>query len=164
METKMDGHSSQETPQVRRRWFRRASLFVVLFLLIGTCVAGGMYLIQRDSVPNVTTQRPFMGEFATDIVERGELESSANLDLRCEISSSEGVRILEILSEGTAVNPGDVIVQLDDSTLQKDLATQKIAVNTAEAALKKAQNELSAAEIARKEYEEGTYVQDEQKL
>ena len=117
---------------------------VVIALLTICGAAGGaaVYTMRSDAIVDVTTQRPVVGEFFTDIVERGELESSANVELRCEVASSEGVRILEIVAEGTPVAVGDVIVQLDDSTLQKDLATQKIAVNTAEAAFSKATNEV----------------------
>lgn len=113
---------------------------------------------------DVTTQRPIVGEFVTDIVERGELESSANVELRCEVASADGVRILEIVAEGSVVAEGDVIVQLDDSTLRKDLAAQKILVNNAEAALSKATNDQAAAVISRKEYDVGIFVQEEQKL
>lgn len=144
---------------------RRGPLVVIAFLTV-CCAAGGatVYSLRGDAVVNVTTQRPVVGEFFTDIVERGELESSANVELRCEVASAEGVRILEIVAEGTPVAKDEVVVQLDDSTLRKDLATQKIAVNTAEAALSKATNDHAAAVIAHKEYELGTFVQDEQKL
>ena len=139
---------------------------MVLAFLTVCCAAGGaaVYSLRGEAVANVTTQRPVVGEFFTDIVERGELESSANVELRCEVASAEGVRILEIVAEGTPVAKDEVVVQLDDSTLRKDLAAQKIAVNTAEAALSKATNDHAAAVIARKEYELGTFVQDEQKL
>ncbi len=138
---------------------------MIAFLTI-CCAAGGaaVYTMRSDAIVDVTTQRPVVGEFFTDIVERGELESAANVELRCEVASSEGVRILEIVAEGTPVAAGDVVVQLDDSTLRKDLATQKIAVNTAEAAFSKATNDHAAALIALKEYELGTFVQEEQKL
>ena len=157
----MNSERSRRPTRKRPRW-----PLVVIALLTICGVAGGaaVYTMRRDAVVQVTTQRPVVGEFFTDIVERGELESSANVELRCEVASSEGVRILEIVAEGTPVVAGDVVVQLDDSTLQKDLTTQKIAVNTAEAAFSKATNDHAAAEIARKEYELGTFVQDEQKL
>ncbi len=123
-----------------------------------------MYSLRGEALVEVMTQRPVVREFVNDIVERGELESSANVELRCEVASSEGVRILEIVAEGSPVAAGDVLVQLDDSTLRKDLAAQKIAVNNAEAALSKATNDHAAALIARKEYEVGLFVQEEQKL
>ena len=144
---------------------RRGPLMVLAFLSI--CGAGGgalWFSLRGDAVVDVMTQRPVIGEFVNDIVERGELESSANVDLRCEIASADGVRIVEIVPEGTPVAAGEVIVQLDDSTLRKDLTAQKIAVNNAEAALSKATNDYAAALIARKEYDLGIFVQEEQKL
>ena len=161
-------HEGGMNPELQRRpkrKRRRWPLVVIAFLTI-CCAAGGaaVYTMRSDAIVDVTTQRPVVGEFFTDIVERGELESAANVELRCEVASSEGVRILEIVAEGTPVAAGDVVVQLDDSTLRKDLATQKIAVNTAEAAFSKATNDHAAALIALKEYELGTFVQEEQKL
>ena len=145
---------------VRRR-------LVIVIVLLCVCVAAGwgvVYAFRGDSNAQVITRRPLVGEFAVDIIERGDVESSMNTELRCEIASADGVRILEIIAEGTLVKPGDTVVQLDDSTIQKDLNAQRIAVNTAEAAKSKAENELEAEQIALKEYQEGTFVQDKQKL
>lgn len=144
---------------------RRGVLFVLAFLIVVGSVGGfTIYSLRGEAIVDVTTQRPIVGEFAHDIVERGELESSSNVELRCEIASAEGVRILEIVSEGSPVKKDDVLVELDDSTLRKDLAAQKILVNNAEAALSKATNDHAAASIARREYDLGTFVQEEQKL
>ncbi len=150
---------SERTGRVRRR------LLLVVSVVSAIALIGGYVYSQRDDdTLEIITRRPIVGEFVNDIVERGEVESSSNIELRCEVSSAQGVRILEIVDEGTPVNVGDVLVQLDDSSIRKDLTTQEIAVNTAQAAYSKAKNDFDAAEIARKEYEEGTFVQDEQKL
>ena len=164
MARREDGSNPELQRRPRRKRRRWPLVVIALLTICGAAGGAAVYTMRSDAIVDVTTQRPVVGEFFTDIVERGELESSANVELRCEVASSEGVRILEIVAEGTPVAVGDVIVQLDDSTLQKDLATQKIAVNTAEAAFSKATNDHAAAEIARKEYELGTFVQDEQKL
>jgi HlyD family secretion protein len=152
-------------PQARAGGIRRR-LLVVLGVFVGLFAIGGgvVYSFRAEAAVQVITRRPIVGEFVTDIVERGDVESSSNVELRCEISSADGVRILEIVPEGTLVNPGDVVVQLDNSTIKKDLTAQKILVNTADAAFSKARNDLDAAVIARKEYELGTFVQEEQKL
>lgn len=157
------------SPPARRK-LPRTSIRTRLFQLLGLAVVGAgllgsvAYSMRGDDDVEVITRRPIFGEFVNDIVERGDVESSSNTELRCEVSSAEGVRILEIASEGTLVQEGDVVVQLDDSTIRKDLSTQRIALNTVEAAYSKARNELDAAVIARKEYELGTFVQEEQKL
>ena len=161
----MNANPRTHQPHARVGGIRRRLLLVLAFVVTCGVIGGGVvYSFRGEGTVNVITCRPSLGEFVTDIVERGDVESSSNVELRCEISSPEGVRILEIVAEGTPVNPGDVVVQLDDSTIRKELNAQKIAVNTADAALSKAKNELDANVIARKEYELGTFVQEEQKL
>jgi HlyD family secretion protein len=161
----MQDHQSPQIRPHRSGTLRRRLVAGVAFLVACAAVGGGIvYSYRKTDVVDAITRRPTVGEFAHDIVERGDVESSSNIELRCEVASAEGVRILEIASEGTPVQPGDVVVQLDDSTIRKDLTAQKIAVNNAEAAYSKARNELDAAIIARKEYELGTFVQEEQKL
>lgn len=155
-----------QQPRPKRSGALRRRLVGGLVFVVGCAAVGGgiVYSYKKTDVVDAITRRPTVGEFANDIVERGDVESSSNIELRCEVASAEGVRILEIAAEGTPVSPGDVVVQLDDSTIRKDLNGQKIAVNTAEAAFSKAQNDLDAATIARQEYELGTFVQEEQKL
>jgi len=156
--------NSPQTQSVRPR--RRRRLVVAVLLILGSAATVGavMYSNRQNDIVEAITRRPTVGEFANDIIERGDVESSSNVELRCEVASAEGARILEIAAEGSLVQPGEIVVQLDDSSLRKELATQKIAVNTAEAAYSKARNDLEAATIARKEYELGTFVQEEQKL
>ena len=151
--------------QQRRGGIRSKLITGLVFLAV--CGGGGWWALgafRSDGNALIITRKPTVGDFAVDIVERGDVESSANTELRCEISSSEGARIIEVIPEGTFVNAGDLVVQLDDSTIQKELSGQRIAVNTAEAAKKKAENDLDAEKIALKEYQEGTFVQEKQKL
>jgi multidrug resistance efflux pump len=161
----MHGSPNTSGPKPRPGKWRRRLLTGAVFLIVASAIGAAVaWQYPRQDRVEAITRRPVVGEFINDIVERGDVESSSNIELRCEVASSEGVRILEILAEGTPVSPGDTVVQLDDSTIRKDLNAQKIAVNNAEAAFSKAKNELDAAIIARKEYELGTFVQEEQKL
>lgn len=107
-----------------------------------------------------------VGMFVHDVIDRGEVESSSNVNVVCEVQSqnAEGVRIIQIVPEGTVVEAGDFLVKLDDAALRTDLAKQRIDLNTAAAALSEAQNELASLTIAREEYEFGTFKQDEAKL
>lgn len=132
--------------------------------------AGGGWSIRDLLWPAAHTQlvveRAKIGDFVHDVVERGEIESSANVNVSCEVQSqnSEGVRIIEIIPEGSLVKTGDFLVKLDDALLRTERAKQLIAVNTSEAALAKARNDLDAFHAAKREYEEGTYKQDVAKL
>ena len=74
-------------------------------------------------------------------VERGEIESSSNVEVRCEVQGrgSAGTAIIEIVPEGKYVEKGDFLVKLDDSALQADLVQQQIGANTSRALMVEAQ-------------------------
>lgn len=114
----------------------------------------------------LVTEHARLGAFVHDVVERGEVESSANVNVTCEVQSqnAEGVRIIDIVPEGTVVKAGDFLVKLDDAKLSTDRATQQIAVNTASAALSQAEFEREAQIIAKQEYELGKFHEEEAKL
>ena len=106
------------------------------------------------------------GVFVHDISSRGEVESANNVEFRCEVKSqgSGGTQIIEVVPEGTAVQPGDFLVKLDSSKLETDLDKQRLTMNTARARVIQAQNAYDTAVIALKEYEKGIYKQDEQAI
>jgi multidrug efflux pump subunit AcrA (membrane-fusion protein) len=101
--------------------------------------------------------------FLQEVVERGELQSSRNVEVRCQVPTrgTQGVAIIQIVPEGTNVKKGDFLVKLDDSALQSDLNQQQIAANTSRALVVEAQAEYEGAQLALNEYENGPYHQDE---
>ncbi|HVA51089.1 MAG TPA: efflux RND transporter periplasmic adaptor subunit [Pirellulales bacterium] len=157
----------QSKPATRERARRGPALIVAAAV---TVVAVGGWLIRGALGPashaELIVERAKIGAFVHDVVERGEVESSANVNVVCEVQSqnSEGVRIIEIVPEGSLVKAGDFLVKLDDALLRTERAKQVIAVNTSEAALAKAQNDLDAFRIAEQEFEMGTFKQEEAKL
>ncbi|MEX2560957.1 MAG: efflux RND transporter periplasmic adaptor subunit [Pirellulales bacterium] len=142
----------------------------MVVLLITSVAAAALWRL-RDSlaasqVENLLTHRAEVGLFTHDVTERGEVESSSNVEVRCEVQSQnfDGVAIIEIVPEGTIVKKGDFLVKLDDAKLQTDLATQQIALNSSAATVAQAQNDLEAFRFARQEYDLGTYKQEEETL
>ncbi len=106
------------------------------------------------------------GEFIHEVTDRGTVESSSNVEVRCEVRSkgSGGTTILEIIPEGTYVEPGDVIARLDSSALEEQRVQQQIVCNASEADEIKARNDYETALIAKQEYEQGTYIEQLQAL
>jgi multidrug resistance efflux pump len=102
--------------------------------------------------------------FEHSVVEPGEIESSRNIEIRCEIQSrnSTGTMILEIVPAGTIVKPGDVLIKFDGSALEAELITQQSITSSSEALVIQSQNAFDTAVIARKEYLEGMFRQEEQ--
>ncbi len=108
-------------------------------------------------VTAAVTAAPFMQE----VVERGEVESSSNVEIRCQVQSRGlGTAIIQIVPEGKYVKEGDFLVKLDDSGLQADLVMQQIASNTSRASVVAAQADFDATKLALKEYESGTFRQE----
>ncbi len=148
------------------------------FLMLAALAAGGVslavlawlatFLSGATSADDLITQRATRGVFTHDVVERGELESSANVSVRCEVQSrtagANGIKIIEIVPEGTIVKQGDFLVKFDDAALQAERTTQQINVSSAEAAAAQSQNDLEAAIIAKKEYEFGEFETEKEKL
>jgi RNA polymerase sigma factor (sigma-70 family) len=97
------------------------------------------------------------GKFTFVISERGSLESSNNLDVYNKVEGQ--TTIIQLLPEGTRVNKGDIVCELDSSALKDSLVNQVIAVKGAEAAYQNAKLAREVAEIALVEYEQGVYVQ-----
>ena len=106
------------------------------------------------------------GPFVHSILERGEIESSSNVEVRCEVTGrgSSGVNIIEIVPEGTWVEEGDFLVRLDDSGLQKELIQQQIVSSNSESAVIEAQANLDSARLQLNEYAEGTYKEQLEQL
>src|SRR5690606_15404610 len=93
-------------------------------------------------------------------------ESSGSAEVRCEVKSAggSGTAILKIVPEGTDVNTGDFLAQFDSSRLESEKTVQQIAVNTSKALVVQAQAVYETALIAKREYLEGTFTQEQQTL
>ena len=122
----------------------------------------GRSLGNRDA--DATVHTADRSRFVHETIERGNVESASNIEIRCEVQSkgTTGTTILEIIPEGTYVQPGDVLVRLDSSQLENDRIKQQIVCSNSEAALIKAKNDYSTALIAKREYEEGSFREQEQ--
>lgn len=104
--------------------------------------------------------------FEHDVVERGEVESAKNVEVRCQVKArnSAGTTLLEVVEEGTYVQPGDIVAKLDSTALEQELVQQQIVCNTKKAAMINAENLFEAAKIAKQEYVEGTFHQEQQTI
>ena len=120
--------------------------------------------LDSNSEPLIATvvSAPFIQE----VVERGEVQSSRSVEIRCEVAArgNAPVSIIEIVPEGTYVKEGDFLIKLDDSALQADLNQQEIACNTSRALVVEAQADYDGAKLALDEYLNGPFRQDEQSL
>ncbi|HEX2476899.1 MAG TPA: hypothetical protein VHK01_19255 [Lacipirellulaceae bacterium] len=105
-------------------------------------------------------------DFELTVTERGEVEAFDVTEVRSLVKSNNttGNAILRIVPEGTAVKKGDFLVELDSSALRTQRTSQKILVNAAKAAEVEAKNTYDTAVIAKREYLEGTNLQERQTI
>ncbi|MEX0675669.1 MAG: HlyD family efflux transporter periplasmic adaptor subunit [Pirellulales bacterium] len=168
--------STSDSPARRSPLRRRGSLTgqLVLFTAVAgaASIGSAVWYIRPFSGAtedgSALVERVVRGTFEHDIVERGELESSNNVLVRCEVQSrttgTNGVKIIEIVPEGTVVKTGDSLIRFDDAALQAERTTQLINVGSAEAAAAQSQNDLETAVISRKEYEFGEFETEREKI
>lgn len=118
-----------------------------------------------DPMANVLFHTVAAAPFIHDVVERGEIESGQNVEIRSEVRgyrSYNSFEIIWVIGEGTIVEEGDLLVRLDSSAMEEEEKLQQMDVTQAIAAFSKAENQLEAAKIAIKEYEDGIFTQDQQ--
>ena len=119
-----------------------------------------------EVAPDYLTAEVTVGPFVHDVIEHGEIESSSNVEVRCGVRarSSSGINILEIVPEGSRVQAGDFLVRLDDASLQTELIQQQIIVTNSQAQVIESQAAFDSAGLTLKEYESGTFLEQEEQL
>jgi HlyD family secretion protein len=106
----------------------------------------------------------------------GELQAVNNIDVLCLVEGRNS--IVFIVKEGESVKKGDLLVELDSSTIRQTLQTQLLEVTQAQSDLKTAKEmlaiqenqnsadlaaakvELDLAKLALQQYKDGTYPQE----
>lgn len=152
----------------RKNRFGGVGLVVVICLfLVGVSAAAGyrVFYVGNDRVDTAKLIRDTAARAPFDhiVLEQGEVESSSNQVVTCEVKSrgGSGVAILWVVAEGERVKKGEKLVELDASELETREKEQKIAVITAEARLATAEAQLEQAKIAREEYLDGVFKTEE---
>ncbi len=157
------------SPSACFRRHRTGSTFVaiVIFLVAAAGIGASVWYLSstgEDAFEEPMLAKVERGPYELVVIEQGEVESSNNVEIRCEVKSrgTSGTSILEVAAEGAQVNEGDLLVKLDASVLERELDTQQIAVNTSYGMMVQAGNTLEASNVAREEYLQGAYKQEEQ--
>jgi HlyD family secretion protein len=151
------------------RWSKIASILVVL----SAALTGAGVFAQRKTpaaqprpaneiaaarAGDLITFQARPGSLAVTVAGRGSLESAANHDVYSLVEGT--TTILQILPEGTRVKKGQIVCELDSAPLRDRLVNQQIATRTAEAAYQNAKITVEVAELALKEYAEGSTLHE----
>jgi HlyD family secretion protein len=147
-----------------------SGLLVMLTIAAGLGGAGYWYWQKtrtNTQLADLIVAQASRGPFDHIVLEQGELESSSNVDVVCKVRArggANGTAILWVADEGTIVNEGDKIVELDSSSLETSLKEKRIVVISAEAAVAAAEALVEQAKISRQEYLEGLFQTEERAI
>ncbi len=154
---------------------RRGAFKVIVFLIIAVaiCSLGGYAWWQSKGtgIYTASDNDPLLyevqkGPFDHIVLEQGEIESSSNNEVKCEVKGrgGSGTPILTLIAEGAIVKKGEILCQLDSSALEQDAKNQRIVVSTVESNLISSEAAVSKAAIAKQEYLEGTYLTEQKAI
>ena len=158
-----------------RSQHRRGVFKVIVFLIIAVaiCSLGGYAWWQSKGtgIYTASDNDPLLyevqkGPFDHIVLEQGEIESSSNNEVKCEVKGrgGSGTPILTLIAEGAIVKKGETLCQLDSSALEQDAKNQRIVVSTIESNLISSEAAVSKAAIAKQEYLEGTYLTEQKAI
>ena len=110
--------------------------FSLVSILIGlialTLIIGGLFYYFYFNSGQKLTIEPMLasvekGEFVSQVLDQGEIQSSENIEIRCSVQARNGaVNVLALVPEGTSVKAGDFLVRLDATSLKKNLNNKKL--------------------------------------
>lgn len=85
------------------------------------------------------------GDLQIIVTERGELESSVTIDVRCDVEGRQ-IKIIEIAPEGKAVKKDEIVVKFDTEELTKGFQDQEVKWKQAEGKANALREELKVQE------------------
>ncbi|MFZ0035331.1 MAG: hypothetical protein WAK60_10155, partial [Sedimentisphaerales bacterium] len=143
----MENNSSSGTGKKR---FLRAKFLVaavvLVFLVAGVAVVAfnhrsGSKTVLAGDMPTFAAEH---GPMRISVTESGTIQAREQIILKCEVEGK--TTILTIVDEGTRVKKGDLLIELDASTLIDARVDQQIRVQNAEAAFIGARENLAVVE------------------
>ncbi len=140
--------------------------FLIVFL--GILAAAGYAGWKRLNVAVKADPPQIVGvkkeTFVHEIMERGSVDSASNVEIRCQVESAGGLTIISVVPEGTVVKKGDLLVELDSSTLRENVTKQRIAVAASEAKLAQSRADFKTAELTLTEYLDGKFNEEKKTI
>ncbi len=149
------------------RWLKVASVLAVA----AATVTGAASLAQgpgADASPraaradDLPAREVKPGKLRVVVVERGTVEASRRDDVLSDVEGT--TTIISIRPEGSKVKKGDIVGELDSAALRDNLINQRITAAQAEANFQNARLAREAADLALREYDEGTFKAEQQAL
>lgn len=121
--------------ELRKLWSARKAWIVIAGLVV-CCVllVAARYTNRTPSVPTLVVKR---GDFIDSLQFRGEVKALKSVSIVVPGDAGD-YRILKIAPDGSQVKKGDVVVEFDKTRTEQDLAQDRTALKSAQAAIDQA--------------------------
>ena len=89
---------------------------VIIVFLAGA----GVYIKIARSDPKIATYKAQRGDFFININQSGELDATRSVTVTVPVRMYGGVRVIDIVPDGTMVKEGDFLIQFDTTDAQRN--------------------------------------------
>lgn len=145
-------------PSKSGRLLTRSLLAAAAIAVITLIVVGVRRSMPETSTATQLTHTIQRGDLKVTAIETGTLESSNNVEVRSKVWGWKTVNW--VIESGTDVKKGDLLVELDDSEMEKKVDEAKINLHNTKADVITAESNVSVADKSIDEYLQGTFVEE----
>jgi len=125
----------------------KLSVAAIVVIVVGVLGAAGFALTRSAGLGSAREAQPTFrvrkGPLTISVVESGAIKSLEQVSLKSEVEGQ--TTLIYLVPEGTRVQKGDLLVELDASKLQDELLQQQISVDNSEAAFIRARENVAVA-------------------
>jgi multidrug efflux pump subunit AcrA (membrane-fusion protein) len=120
------------------RRFRRGRVLAIVVVAAGIAIGGFAMATRAGAVPDVPTVAVTKGEFVDYLQVRGEIRPAKSIVLAAPMQAGE-LQIVKLAKNGGAVNPGDVLVEFDGTSLRQRMQEKQSELKQADAEIAQVQ-------------------------
>src|SRR5579864_719369 len=121
----------------------KSAVIAAILVALSGALWGAARLSRRGpTVPTIEVKR---GEFLDSLQFHGEVKALKSVTISAPAEAGD-LQIVKILPEGTAVKPGDVVVEFDKTKTEQDLAQFRSSLKSAEAEIGQAKAQARLTE------------------
>jgi multidrug efflux pump subunit AcrA (membrane-fusion protein) len=118
--------------------FRRGRALTIAAVVVGIAIGGFALSTRAGAVPDVPTAAVTKGEFVDYLQVRGEIRPAKSIVLAAPMQAGE-LQIVKLAKNGSAVKPGDVVIEFDGTSLRQRMQEKQSELKQADAEIAQVQ-------------------------
>ena len=120
-------------------------IFFAFVIVVVSLIAITMYSKEEDTDEH-STYAAKQGPLKISVTANGGIQAREKITIKSKLEGKGGATVLSLIDEGTKVKKGDLLIEMDASTIIERKLDQQLKVNTAEASHINARENLAVVE------------------